>query len=365
MNAAEIFTCPNIRPLGRFHRETAQRAGVLPLFWSGSGMELCFTGTELHVSLEAKFDRLEPWIAVEVNGAPLIRMPLRQGSNKICLFQGLTENVPKRVRLLKETQPMPDEDSGCLWLSGLRWSGGTFLPLPAPACRLEFIGDSLSSGEGVRGAREESDYAAPWFSAAGAFPRLTADLLGADWHVISQSGWGIRSDWSNNPCHALPDWYDRVCGPAAGTINAALGAQEDHDFPSWQPDAVIVNLGTNDAGAMEQPPWKGLDGTIFQQRSTPEDLALLETAAVDFLKKLRRHNPGAKLVWAYGMLGEPLRPCLERAVNRFRRDTGDSNAWYLPLPAVTEETMGARLHPGPACHEAAARTIADFLRQIL
>lgn len=363
MNTAAVFSIPHLRPLGRFHPEAARRAGVLPLFWSGSGLELCFTGTELRVILEADFDRLEPWISVELNGAPLIRTPLNRGVNELCLFQGLTAGVPRHVRLLKETQPMPDECSGCLRVSGLRWAGGEFLPLPAPACRLEFVGDSLTSGEGLFGAREEADFAAAWFSARLAFPQRTADLLGAECRVVSQSGWGVRSDWRNDPRHALPDWYGRVCGPAAGTANAALGAQEEPDCSVWRPDAVIVNLGTNDAGAMENPPWTGPGGEAFRQRRDPEGLALLEAGALDFLRDLRRRNPGAKLVWAYGMLGTDLRAPLERAVERFREE--DANVWYLPLPQVRPETMGARLHPGPACHQEAAEVLAAFLRTIL
>ena len=362
-----VFEIPNLHPLGRFHPASAQKEKVLPLFWSGSGMELCFTGTELHVILEADYAQSAPWIAVEVNGALLIRMPLNRGVNVVCVFQGLSAGVPKRVRLLKEVQPMPDDQEGRLWISGLCWDGGEFLPVSEPAYRLEFVGDSLTSGEGVYGAREEEDFASPWFSAARAFPWLTARMMEADCRIVSQSGWGIRSDWRNDPHHALPDWYARICGPAAGAINVSLGAQEANDFAAWQPDAVIVNLGTNDAGAMENAPWQGPDGETFQQCSTPEGLALLETAAVDFLKNLRWRNPGAKLVWAYGMIegSVKLGPCLEEAVARFRKETGDENIWYLPLPAVTEETIGARLHPGPACHEAAARTIADFLQRIL
>lgn len=37
MNKAGAFEIPNLRALGRIHLETAQQAGVLPLFWSGSG----------------------------------------------------------------------------------------------------------------------------------------------------------------------------------------------------------------------------------------------------------------------------------------------------------------------------------------
>lgn len=258
---------------------------------------------------------------------------------------------------------MPDERTSYLWISKLCWSGGEFLPLPSPAYRLEFVGDSLSSGEGLCGARTETDFASAWFSARRAFPRLTADLLEADCRVVSQSGWGIRSDWRNDPRCALPDWYERVCGPAAGKVHAALGAQEPYDFASWPADAVVVNLGTNDAGAMENPPCPGPDGAPFQQQNTPEGLVLLENAALKFLRALRRRNPQALLVWAYGMLGETLRPSLERAVSRFQQE--DGRAWYLPLPQVREETMGARLHPGPACHREAAETLAAFLQKRL
>lgn len=359
MNTVSIFDVPHLRPLGRFQRQRAREAGVLPLLWSGSGLELRFTGPELHVLLEADFERLEPWVSVEVNGAPLTRLPLSRGVTDLCLFRGLTAGTPKRVRLLKETQPMPDERSACLRVTGLRWSEGEFLPLPEPAYRLEFVGDSLTSGEGLCGAEEESDFAAAWFSARTAFPRLTADLLSADCHTISQSGWGVRSDWCNDPRHALPDWYEQVCGPSAG--EAALGAQEEYDFALWQPDAVVVNLGTNDAGAMDNPPFPLPDGTAFCQRKDPEGLQLLEDAALAFLRKLRRCHPQAKLVWAYGMSGQPLRAPLERAVERME----DPLVWYLPLPEVRPETMGSRLHPGPGCHREAAETLASFLKTIL
>lgn len=360
-----LFEIPNLRFLGRVQGETARRAGVLPLFWTGSGVELCCTGSELHVLLEADFSEAEPWVSAEVNGALLIRTPLNRGRNDLCVFRGLAAGTPKRVRLLRESQPMPEDRESCLCITALGWTEGEFLPLPAPARRLEFVGDSLTSGEGLYGAREEADFAAAWFSAVRGFPQRTADRLGAECRVVSQSGWGLRSDWRNDPRHALPDFYTQVCGAAAGILGAALGAQSPYEFAAWRPDAVVVNLGTNDAGAMENPPCPGPDGSLFQQRRDPEGLRLLEDAAVEFLHTLRRHNPGAKLVWAYGMIEDSLRPCLEGAVTRFCRETGDENAWYLPLSAVTEETMGSRLHPGPACHEAAAETLADFLRRIL
>jgi len=292
-------------------------------------------------------------------------MPLNRGFQDVCLFRGMTPGVPKRVRVFKETQPIGDDPRHRLWVWGAGWKGGEFLPLPEPACRLEFVGDSLTSGEGVVGAVGETDWVTTLFSASHSWAKLTADLMNADFRLISQSGWGIRSGWDNDPSHSLPRIYSQVCGPDLGTANQIMGAQRPHNFDSWQADAIIINLGTNDAGAMSSPPWHGPSGMVFQQTGDRDSLKLLEDSAVDFLKDLRRHNPAAKLVWVYGMIDGPLAPLLEKAISRFRLETGDQAAFYLSLTAATDETMGSRQHPGPLCHQAAAEATAEFLRSIL
>ena len=128
---------------------------------------------------------------------------------------------------------------------------------------------------------------------------------------------------------------------------------------------MILNLGTNDDGAMNNPPWiDPVSGNQYAQRPTPEHLALLEQAAVDTLKKVRRHNPDALLIWAFGMLGEGrMDPLLRRAVARYTAETGDDRVYYLPLPAATPETLGSRQHPGAACHREAAEVLTSFLRE--
>lgn len=366
MKTAHIFDIPHLRPLGRFHEESARRAGALPLLWACSGWEARFTGSALEVLLEADDRGKEPWIAVDVNGAPLIRTPAARGESTLRLFQGMTAGTVKHVRFWKDTQPMGQDGDPVhrLRVRGLRWEGGGFLPLPEPACRLEFIGDSLTSGEGLAGAREEVDWAPALFRPSRGWPRLTADLAGGEFRLVSQSGWGIRSGWDNDPRHALPDWYEPVCA-TAGEADLALGAGEPNDFAAWRPDAVFINLGSNDFNAMGISAWHGPDGTRFKQEDTPACRRLIEAAALAFLHKLRRLNPGAKLVWAYGMAGDALRPQLEGAVERFREETGDREAYYLPLPAAAEAELGSRRHPGPACHEAAARAAAALLKEIL
>lgn len=324
MRDANTASIPNLRPAAS---RCTEDTGALPLYWAGSGLELLFTGSALCLHFEADFTIHVPWIALELNGAQLLRMPLNRGHNEVCLFRGMTEGVPKRVRLLKETQPVTDDFRQRLEVTRLDWEGGTFLPLPAPEVHLEFIGDSLTSGEGVAGARDETDWVTPLFSASQTWARRTADLLNASFCAVSQSGWGVCSGWDGDLSHVLPGWYEKTL---------SLRDQE--------PDAILVNLGTNDAAVVQS-------GLISVQD--------FERAASDFLRALRKRHPASKLVWAYGMLGENLRPQIERALQLLDR------AWYLPLPPVTEETIGSRQHPGPLCHQAAAQVSADFLKTIL
>lgn len=354
---------PQVRILGRH----APGSGAVSLFYTASGFVCRFTGSELHLHLRAGFGLYEPWLSVELNGAWIARFPVAAGDSEICLFRGMTPGVPKTVRVLKDVQAMHDDPGHFIQVTGLSRPDGEFLPLPAPACRLEFIGDSITSGEGALGAQCEEDWVSPFFSAVNHYARLTADALHADWRIVSQSGWGLLSSWDNDPHRRVMDFYDTVCGLAAGPHNEALGAQQPYDFAAWPADAVILNLGTNDDGAMDNPPWTDpATGAVYAQRPTPEHLAALEQTAVDTLTTVRARNPGALLVWAFGMLGEGrMGPLLHHAVDRYRTETGDERAFYLPLPAATPATMGARQHPGSACHREAAEVLTAFLRQKL
>lgn len=36
------------------------------------------------------YDAYEPWLAVELNGVQISRVPLNKGKNEVCLFRGMT-----------------------------------------------------------------------------------------------------------------------------------------------------------------------------------------------------------------------------------------------------------------------------------
>ena len=190
-----VAALPQVRVLGR-----TTGTDVVNLFWTGSGIEFIYTGSELQVEVNADYDAYEPWLAVELNGVQISRVPLNKGKNEVCLFRGMTVGKPKHVRILKEVQAMHQDPGHLLQIVGLQYADGEFLQLPEPKYRLEFVGDSITSGEGTVGAVYEEDWISAFFSAENTYPRMVADALSAEYRVISQSGWGyaiiLREEFS-------------------------------------------------------------------------------------------------------------------------------------------------------------------------
>ncbi|MBY0009172.1 GDSL-type esterase/lipase family protein [Paenibacillus typhae] len=355
----------------KVHGRTNGSLAPLTLFWTGSALEFNIRGSELWIEAEADYDQHEPWISILINGFPVSRQMVTTGRHWICVFRGMNEQAVKNVRIMKELQAMSDDPGCLLQIHGVKYEG-EFLPVADKPLKLEFIGDSITSGEGVIGAQSEEDWIPMWFSAAVNYTAMTARELDADYSVISQSGWGVLTSWDNNPGKNIPLYYGQVCGLLGGERNEALGALQDHDFKAWQPDAVVINLGTNDGGAFYSPDWNDpVSGRSRKQRLNEdgsfneEDLQAFEAAAEAFLVMLRSCNPQAYLVWAYGMLGVPMLPAISRAVDSYIRKSGDTRVSVFQLPNMTPESAGARSHPGISAHEQAARALSGYLKELL
>ncbi len=354
----------------KIHGRTVEGQYPVPLFFNGSAIEVNVTGTKLWIDIDVDFDTYEPWAGYEINGELMSRQMLMPGSYSLCLFRGMNPDSVKNVRFFRELQAMSD-DSCYITVRGFQ-SDGLFLPISDKRLKLEFVGDSITSGEGTYGATAEEDWIPMFMSCSHDYATMIAKALNADYRLISQGGWGVVCGWDNDPRHNIPSVYEKVCGLTSGERNEQLGASKPHDFRKWQPDAIIVNLGTNDCGAFNQPEWSDpVTGETFIQRLNPdgtynqEDILRFEKAVIDFLGMLRRNNPDSQLVWAYGMLGYELTLAITDAINEYRKLTGDNKVSFLQLPNTTTETIGSRSHPGVPSHERAAKVMIEYLQQIL
>ncbi len=355
----------------KVHGRTTDCLSPLTLFWTGSALEFNAKGSELWIEVEADYSAYEPWISILMNGAPVSRMMVTSGRHWICLFRGMSENVVKNVRIVRDVQAMNGDPENFLQIHAVRFDG-EFMPIEDKPFKIEFIGDSITSGEGAIGAKPEEDWISMWFSAVDNYAAMTAGALDADFRIVSESGWGVLTSWDNNPHCNIPEYYEKICGILTGENNVALGAHQENNFDSWQPNVVVVNLGTNDGGAFNSPEWKDeVTGVSYKQRLNQdgtfhaEDIKLFEEAAKNFLYKLRKYNNNANIIWSYGMLGDSMEQAILRAIHTYTLETGDRKVSYVRLPNTTEETVGARWHPGKLSHEAAAKVLTEFIKRLL
>lgn len=351
---------------------TTMTDGAVNLFWSASGLDFLFNGSKISMCYEADYERIEPWISVLIDGAWIIRMPAQKGIHTITLLQGLEAKSSHRIQILKDVQAMADDAAHRLSIKSLTHDGRLSSPPPFDL-RMEFIGDSITSGEGCVGARMETEWISAFFSSVPTYARLTKEALNADYRIISQSGWGIRSAWNNDPHGTLVSYYDQVCGIAQDIASdgGCLHSHERYGFSAWPADVVVVNLGTNDEGAFHGPAYKDpLTEVVYQNkllpdgRYDPEDVARIVEAQKKFLKKIRRNNPEAIIIWCYGMSGNLFSTFLEKGVWEYCHESGDRYAFYLELPNMTEDTIGSRQHPGPVCHREASETLTGFISKL-
>ena len=350
----------------KVHGRTIKDACPLPIFWSRSGIEANIRGGELWVDIEVGCDYQEPWFVTEINGAFISRQMLLKGRHKVCLFRNLNPEELRNVKFYKDTQMVAGEAALYTVIHGVE-TDGTFEPVEDKKLKIEFVGDSITSGEGTYGSFKEIDWRTMFHSSSRQYASYIERALDVESRVISHGGWGVYTGWDNDIRSNIPSIYEKVCGLAAGEENEKLGAQEPNDFSTWQPDAIIVNLCTNDNSAFDQPAFDVPgEGPCKLRRNedrsfVTEDIEKIKNAITDFLKVLRKNNPKAHILWAYGMLGSEMNLPICDAINRYVKETKDNNVAFLNLPDTTDETVGSFGHPGMFSQEAAAEVLVDYL----
>lgn len=355
----------------KVHGRTTDCLEPLTLFWTASGFECNVSGSELWVEVEACFDICEPWFSYTVNGEWVGRQMLEKGRHWIPLFRGMTPENIKNVHFYKDMQAMSADTDHYIQIHAFRYDG-EFFPVPDKDLKIEFVGDSITSGEGLIGAKTDWDWIPMCFSSLKSYTYYTSRALNADYRVFSQSGWGVHSTWDNDLNGALPKYYREICSLAKGEEVKLLGACEPNDFDAWQPDFIVVNLGTNDATAFDNPEWVDVStGISYKQRRNQDgtfnqdDIKTFQIDVKDFLYTLRDCNKNAIIIWCYGMLGTPLQLEICQAISEYISETGDNKVSYLQLPATDETNVGAREHPGELCHRQAADVISKYIKKLI
>ena len=316
--------------------------------WPASTVHLRFRGRTLDVrvrdALLADRVRDHDALGVFIDGAPMNRLALREGDAvyRVALRLPDREHV---VSLVKLTEP----EAGAITLLGVGCDGPLEAAPPPRPLRLLAIGDSITAGYGVAGP-VGCHYNAEFADASRAWVTRAAQTMGAELHLIAWSGRGVL--WNNTPeaDTLMPALMERALPGDPGST---------WDWRAFVPDAVVVNLGTNDVSRPE------FDGAAF---------ARAYGAIVD---RLRARYPRTRIVVALGPLitdDDPvpgtgrltaMRGTLSDLV-RAHQQQGDANIRFLELSAgdPAQEGYGCDQHPSAATHarlaDVLARTLSDL-----
>ena len=344
-------------------RTTADKEGTVWCALSGTGMEFRYKGTQLAVALRGDdltkitdLEQLEelrevedvenPRFAVYINEKRVLDQVLCD-RNRECPIWESSEPEEITVKILKLSEaPMSLLGIAAL----LTEENGTIQKTPDRAHKIEFIGDSITCGYGVDDENEEHSFSTATEDVTAAYAYLTAQTLGADYSMVSYSGYGIISGYTETDekllTELVPDMYEYV-GYSRGKAEGEAISLRKWTFESFQPDVVVINLGTNDSSYLSQD---------FDGRK--DEFTAAYTA---FLKQVREKNPKAAIICTMGTMGgEDLYPLIQQAITDYTAETGDSQVRsYQSATQKPANGLGSDWHPSALTHELSAYVLAD------
>ncbi|OUM56238.1 carbohydrate esterase family 2 protein [Piromyces sp. E2] len=251
------------------------------------------------------------------------------------------------VRLLKTSECQ----DGSVYIDEIKTDSQVISPTPSKDRKIEFIGDSITCGVGA--LEKDCEYYSTSADGINLYAYKVAQKLNADYSIFSFGGFGVYSGFRGEPVRkvdiTVPVYYEKL-----GRLNWNFDHPEntttaissiDWDPTEFEPDLIIVNLGTNDA---------------FYINSLSEDLR--EGEQINFI------HPNAEILCTIGMMGQFLYQEIENAVTAYVNETHDAkvNAFLLSEDNIEKNGPGFYGHPSILSHiDAANEIIIRFLIQML
>ncbi len=342
-------TAEFVKPLGRAFYDDFD--GQLICAYSGTGCEFTVTAKSASFTIigdtAARSGNIDnaARFAVYVDGERTQDIMLEEQQKVVTAFSG-DELRTATVALVK----LSETANSTLAIDSIEINGSEIVPTEQKDMYIEFVGDSITCGYGVDDEDRNHHFSTSTEDCTKAYGYKTAQLLNADYSLVSISGYGIISGYTNNPdkkssSQLMPLHYDKV----GFSYSKDLGSFK-WDF-ARQPDVVVVNLGTNDESYCK----------------TDKDKQAEFTAEyINFLKDIREHNPEAKILCVLGVMGSGLYKCVDEAVTTYSAETGDTSVYAMKLPNQQEaDGIAADWHPTEKTHEKTAALVAEKINEIL
>ncbi|MDJ0276978.1 SGNH/GDSL hydrolase family protein [Sphingomonas sp. 2R-10] len=289
--------------------------------WPGTYFEAAFRGPAVDMVVGPG----DVSLRIAIDGAAPIAL-VRPAPGRYRLTAPSAGRHRVRIDVVSESQAGPTA------FGGLFAPAGT-TPLPAPANRprsIEFIGDSHTVGYGNTSTTRDCTEAQVWETtntAQGIAGQLSR-RYDAAYRVNAISGRGIVRNYGGMAATTIPDAYPY----------ALFDGQTPANDVGWQPQVIVIALGTNDFSTPLKPGerWKTRDALH----------ADYEARYVRFVQDLRRRSPDAFFVlWATDLAdGEIVREVAK--VGATLRAAGEKRLAVVPVTGLA--FAGCHFHPSVA-----------------
>jgi lysophospholipase L1-like esterase len=225
--------------------------------WPGTTIYAKFTGTSLKIIMGGGADIFYDVFVNNELIPPLLGNSAiypygtfhTNGQEKTFEISSSLPNTEHTLRIIKRTETAGIHAS----FKGIELDASAHLVPDKPFInrRIEFIGDSYVAGYGnqspSKSPQEKQDASgrdclgldlAAYTNTGMAYGPLTAQSLDADFQINAYSGLGMTRHY-NGSTSFLPfqDYYKRTLVSDESTL---------YDFSTWNPDIVVIALGTND-----------------------------------------------------------------------------------------------------------------------
>lgn len=329
---------------------------VLWLAYSAAGAEFEFEGTECIINFigdnmaTATIDKTHyARVAVYVNEALVVEDVIDKERKSYQVYQdNMSQRIKIRIIKLSETT---DSTVG---IESVQICGSNIMPTKMNKLKLEFIGDSITCGYGVDGGLSDI-YSTANENAAKAYAYKTATALEADYSMVSISGYGIVSGYTEtgdkNATDLLLPYYDKL-GMSYGKFASQLEPSSiTWDFIKFIPDMIIINLGTNDQSYCRQD--------IIRCEE-------FQHGYKNFVSFIREKNPHAYILCTLGMMGDYLYPYVEQAVANHIHETNDNKISCMKFDVQAEaDGYAVDYHPTEITNNKASEKLVRHLRSIM
>lgn len=318
---------PRIRYSGRWDTSDGKHPKCS---WSGSAVTVMLQGTRLN----AKISTTKPnWVEVLVDGKRVDTIAVEPGEARwYRVADGLAPLKTHKIMLVRRVEAAYGGEMG---IAGWQFDRDAKLLQVPPAKRaLLFIGDSITCGFGNEAKGAWDPFKPEEENGAAAFGFLAALDLDADYYAAAWSG---RKLWPDN---SMLDVYERTM---------AFNPEKWNTKKAPVPDAIFINLGTND----------------FNMNPKPEEEGWVK-AYIGLIADLRKDYPKARIYCCEGpMLGGDWREKCRDWVKRAVKESGDKNIATQFFDYDREDGFGALAHPSVAAHKRMAKKLVNVLKRDL